>query len=308
MKKLIPLMFIFAITSVFAEERCNNNGICINGNFTDVSDSELYTITSDSPVFDIRFSTIQGSHITEWANISGGPNGGVVHIKFSQSDCETRGTSVSFNFRVNFTQNDFMNQSMSIRPRFALGELDPISTGTGGTYANQYYTFTTSASNAVSYNWFVDGGTISGPSNGETIRVIPNASACQEDIEVTAIGVNSCGVLTDAEFTRRKVYAPVYVGDISGPTIVGLYYGDYSGYTSSAYVPNNSLHEYVWSVSGPFQLGSNGTSQNFVFVNTNNQSGSGTLYVYVKNLCGQTITKSKNISIGNGLPGGGGGW
>lgn len=325
MKRIITLLCLTMLSTVYIygqEEDCDLPGyVSVSGNIYSARSSETYQLTSSDSTDDLHVNFVDGPFVLGYSISNNNTDIVSVTIYFQQCQNQSINTSVSFNYdQITECVDDvdryglFRTQSLTIRSNPSASPLGTptITQGTTGSYAQEFYTFTASVAGATSYNWDVDGGTITGPTNGATIKVIADASACgtypghPNKLKARAQAVNVCETSGFSSWSERYVGAPIYVGDISGPTIVGLYYGDYSGYTSSAYVPSGAIHEYVWSVSGPFQLGSNGTNQNFVFVNTYTQSGSGTLYVYVKNVCGQTITKSKSISIGNGLPGGGG--
>ena len=287
------------------------------GNFAD------FTLSSSDPTDDLFINYVSGPFVTGFLVLSNNSSIVSARVYFTQCPNTSISTNVSFNYdQITECIYDFDYYGQS-RSRGISVASNPSSLGvgpvtitqgtTGNQPANQFYTFTASAAGADSYNWTVTGGTIVGPTNGATIKVTPTIGACtnldplNNKIEVTAVGVNSiCGTTSSPTTDSRPVRAPVYVGNIAGDSRVGYYYGDYSGYTSSAYVPNGSLHEYVWSVSGPFQLGGNGLNQVFVFVNTFAGTGYGTLYVYVKNICGQTITKSRMLTIAPGPVIGGG--
>ena len=316
MKQFITLLFIAAFSTTFANtlptENEANGFVYLSGNTTSAGSSETYYLTSTDFNDVLYINSVFGAHITGYFQGGFGTNQAWVTVYFEQCASSTRST----NLFISYTQNGLfrsLSQGVTISAGGGSGGIGPISisTGTTGSYPLQYYTFTANALGGTTYSWSVTGGTISGSSAGSTINVAPSAGSCSITANVTVS--NSCGD-SGTQQSTRTISAPVYVGDISGPQEVGRYYGDYSGYTSSAYVPNGSLHEYVWSVSGPFQLGGNGTNQVFVFVNTYNQYGSGNLYVYVKNTCGQTITKSKYITVnptgipGGTPPGGGSGW
>ena len=96
-----------------------------------------------------------------------------------------------------------------------------------------------------------------------------------------------------------NIHNPSFIGNIAGPQSVGTSYGDFSTY--SLY-PVGGPREYVWSVTGPFLKGGSKNSVNSIFVNTSQGYGSGNIYVYARNTCGQTSVVSKYITVGTGYP------
>jgi hypothetical protein len=300
MKQIITLLFgvLFSTTYSYSQT------VSVSGNFDTAGATETYTISSSKFSDRLDIINVSGDNILSHQISDGaGLYEKDIIITFLQNTCSTLYSSVTFRYSLNSGTPTTINKWITISPSGSEG-LGPLSItqGTTGVHANQFYTFTASGLGVTSYSWSVTGGTISGSSTGATIKVTPSAGSC--NVTATATGSDGCGNSTSPKTSSRTISAPVYVGTISGNESVGCSYGDSSAYNSSAYVPNGSIHEYVWSVTGPFQLGSNGKSQTHVFVNTTNGYGSGNLYVYVKNTCGQTITKSKYIKVGLGFPGG----
>ncbi len=304
MKQIITFLCIAMFSSTYASSTYEDDlgTVSVWGNFYSAGATENYTVQSSDFNDNLNIIYVTGSHINSYQTFGFGSSQQVI-INFDQCSSQTRYSYVVFGYTLNNGGIATIGKWITIAPGGSGGVgAVSVTQGTTGVYASQFYTFTASGLGITSYNWTVTGGTISGSTTGQTIKVTPNPGSC--NVTATVIGSNSCGDTSAPTVSSRNISAPVYVGDISGNEKVGCSYGDYSAYNSSAYVPNGSIHEYVWSVSGPFQLGSNGTSQTHVFINTSAGYGSGTLYVYVKNTCGQTITKSKYIKIGSGYPGG----
>jgi hypothetical protein len=286
-------------------------GAYVTGNFTNVSGVQNYTVWLDSNDYINGVCSIESINYVSISNgygywLSGSTN--PFTVSWNSADCSVRNATMTITLTVKKSNGGSCNTTISINATSPtvtiapssspLGALANISQGMTSSWP-QKYTFSTSAANATGYTWSVTGGSIVGSSSGGTITVSANPGSCSISVNARAIG--DCGQQSSLKSTSRTITPPSWVsGAISGPQTVGYAYGDYSSYSVTAPYAT----EYVWSLSAgsPFQKGGGISGTNSIFVNTYAGYGSGTVYVYAKNSCGQTSTLSKYITVGSGYP------
>ena len=297
-------MMAFLCLNIYAQsvQICDLPGpFCATGDITLVK-SEGYTISSANDKHILKITEVTGSHIQSSVIDNGSDgNSALITVNFKRADCAVRTTDITIKFEQTHTEKRKQKNKESIKiegitiPRKfkKLGELDDI---TFSINSQNNYVFTTNAANATDWDWSVTGGTKEGPTNQRILEVKPSPGSCS--ISVTAEATGRCGTAAPKS-TSVSIPNPSFIGGIAGPPSVGTNFGDYSSY--SVY-PGAAPIEYVWSVTGPFQLGSNGNSVIEVFVNNSVGYGSGNLYTYARTTCGQTSVTSKYITVGSGYP------
>jgi hypothetical protein len=213
------------------------------------------------------------------------------------------GTSVNLNFPASYTSLTVKVQSinvcgqrsafrsLTVKPPVAasvpvtiLGSTSVCPGSTGVTYSMQ------TVSNAVSYQWEITGGTISGPNNGTSVQV--NFPSPYTSVTLSVRSVNSCGTLSAARTLKIVPPAVIRPGVISGPQNEVC-----NGSTGLIYsvAPVAGAVGYNWVASnGTIQQGQ-GT--NSIVLDAPSNYTSFTLKVQSINACGTISTLNTGIAV-----------
>jgi hypothetical protein len=188
----------------------------------------------------------------------------------------------------------FATKNLSVNPSPA-----PVVSGNTGPCRDVLhllpaYTYSTPLAGANTYSWSVTNGTISGPSNGNSILVYWDGLTGSGSVSVTeTMAVTGCIKVANLNVSVNPS-APAAAGAIAGP--VNVCYAQTGVTYSIAAVPNAS--NYVWNVPAGVTITS-GTGTNSITVDFAAGAASPRLIqVYPENGCGPGLpVATKNVSI-----------
>ena len=213
------------------------------------------------------------------------------------------GTSVSLNFPSSYTSLTIKVQSINacgqrsafrsliVKPPAAAGvpaaingNINVCPGSTGVTYSIQ------PVSNAVSYQWDITGGTISGANNGTSVQV--NFPSPYTSVTLSVRTVNHCGTLSTARTLNIIPPAVIRPGIISGPQNEVC-----NGSTGLVYsiAPVAGAAGYNWVASNGTIVQGQGT--NTIVLNAPSSYTSFTLKVQSINACGTMSTLNTGIVV-----------
>jgi hypothetical protein len=256
-----------------------------------------YTVTNNS-----CFVQIDGSDRLDHGTFSYGATPNTFTIAWTNTTL----ANISDEFDI-YISGDWVNGcqayyvytlNVTIRPGTTF--VNTPSTPTLTFVSGRLYQFSTSSSNATSYEWVVTGGAIQGSATGGTINVLRNSGSCTFSAKARGSAAGCAGTIYSSYSSTTSYTVPTPpLGGITGTTYLYPYASvTYTPYFTATNVEQGSVSS--WTLSDPGGRLSWYSVGNTAYVS--NGSPSSTLYFAtltctVSNGCG-TQTASQSLMYG----------